>query len=124
MERDSHLAFEALNSMASRSALVRLANLLWRLTIRSLGRRPTPGEVISIPLSQIDLAAATGLTPVHVSRVMRQFRERNLLTFVGHSLVVRDPRALEALSGASETLVALWSRSVGPVGDRRELKVY
>jgi CRP-like cAMP-binding protein len=118
MERDNHLAFEALNSMANRSALARLANLLWRLTIRSLGRRPAPGEGISIPLSQIDLAAATGLSSVHVSRVLRQLRERNLLTFVGHSLVVRDPRALEALSGASETLVALWSKGAGPVGGR------
>lgn len=119
LERESFLAFETLSVVATRSAQTRLANLLWGLAVRALHRRPRVEDRIFLPLSQVDLAWGVGLTPVHVNRVLRQFREERLLTFHDHGLVVADPKRLEALSGASEDFVALWAEDVGPVWTAR-----
>jgi CRP/FNR family transcriptional regulator len=108
IQRDVRVAQDNLGNMAHGSAAARVAHLVWELAIRSLGRRPSPGERIWAPITQVHLAMATGLTPIHVNRVLRRFRQQDLMELRSQGLIVHDPRALEQLSGASEDLIALW----------------
>ena len=39
------------------------------------------------------------LSTIHVNRVLRQLRERNLMTFKEHRVALHDPAALKALAG-------------------------
>jgi CRP-like cAMP-binding protein len=51
-----------------------------------------------LPMTQPDLAEASGLTGVHVNRVLRALRERDLLTFKAGEVRILDRKALEALA--------------------------
>lgn len=68
-------------NVGRRSAAVRVAHLLCEMAIRS--ERAGLGERNSFPLpiAQTDLADATGLTSVHVNRVLRVMREHSVATF-------------------------------------------
>jgi CRP-like cAMP-binding protein len=50
------------------------------------------------PVTQIDLAEAAGVTPVHLNRVLRSLRERGLMTFRSGEVHIRDIEALTALA--------------------------
>lgn len=52
----------------------------------------------TLPLQQSDLAEACGITPVHANRVLRELRERNIVTFRGGQVLVTDMPALCAIS--------------------------
>lgn len=48
----------------------------------------------ALPLKQSDIAEACGLTGVHVNRVLRSMRERELLLFQGGEVTILDRREL------------------------------
>ncbi|MGE7205001.1 Crp/Fnr family transcriptional regulator [Sphingomonas sp. NPDC019816] len=50
------------------------------------------------PVTQIDLAEAAGITPVHLNRVLRSLRERELMTFRSGEVRILDPEGLETLA--------------------------
>ncbi|MET3436986.1 CRP-like cAMP-binding protein [Sphingomonas sp. 1185] len=50
------------------------------------------------PVTQIDLAEAAGVTPVHLNRVLRSLRERGLMTFRSGEVRMLDIDALAALA--------------------------
>lgn len=84
----------ALNSR--RPALERIAHLLCELVAR--------GEVLGkgsacILQSQIEIADATGLTPVHVNRVFKELLKRGLLAKTGRAMKVADRARLAELAG-------------------------
>jgi CRP-like cAMP-binding protein len=83
--RDEAMVVEHLVGVGRRSALVRTAHLLVELGLRLelVGLGSVGGY--ACPLNQYLLADAVGLTAVHVNRVLRQLRERRLVT-------VRDGR--------------------------------
>jgi CRP-like cAMP-binding protein len=51
-----------------------------------------------LPMTQPDIAEASGLTGVHVNRVLRSLRERNLLTFKANEVCILDRKALAAVA--------------------------
>jgi CRP-like cAMP-binding protein len=52
------------------------------------------GQNFALPLQQSDIASACGITPVHANRVLRDLRERGIVT-VGHGRVqISDLAAL------------------------------
>jgi CRP-like cAMP-binding protein len=51
-----------------------------------------------LPLHQSDLAEACGITAVHANRVLRELRERNIVTFKGGHVNVTDIRALHSIA--------------------------
>ncbi len=111
IERDSAIMFETFSHIAGSPAISRLAFVLWTLAVRTLGRRPRlDGEVVSLPLTQLHLAAATQLSPVHLNRTLRHLREDGILQFYDRRLTIFNESALEAIAGSSEDLVNLWSR--------------
>ncbi|NIJ06643.1 CRP-like cAMP-binding protein [Sphingomonas vulcanisoli] len=74
----------------SRSAMARVAHLFCELRARLevVGLADRSGY--ALPLTQIDLADATSLTPVHVNRTLRQMREAGLLDFRAGRVEIGD----------------------------------
>jgi CRP-like cAMP-binding protein len=99
-------AYETLASTMSHSALQRVSRLLFQLVCRSLRRRPSAGDQIDAPLSQIQIGLATGLTAVHVSRTLRQLRESGVAEFEARRLTIHDAAALGRLAGATHAAAA------------------
>ncbi|MDR3511308.1 MAG: Crp/Fnr family transcriptional regulator [Caulobacteraceae bacterium] len=111
LERDNHLTMDHLTSLGQRSALERVAHLMLELAVRSSRRYPlAPGDRFKMPLTQPLIADATGLTPIHVNRMLRRLREDHILDLRNGALTVLDPGRLEAMVGPSEDLVRLWTR--------------
>lgn len=112
IERDSHLAFDHMMSLGRRDARERVAHLLLELAVRSGAHFPiAPGEVFKIPLNQPLIADATGLTAIHVNRMLRRLREDEILDFRDGRLMVIHPEQLVALAGLSESILTLWTHS-------------
>lgn len=54
--------------------------------------------IFRFPVTQIDIAEAAGVTPVHLNRVLRSLRERGLMTFRAGEVHILDIAALTALA--------------------------
>lgn len=85
-------------SLGQRSALERIAQLLCELFLRLGAVGLTRGDSCDFPLTQSDLAEATGLTSVHVNRTLQELRARGLVSLSGRELTVPDLAALKAAS--------------------------
>jgi CRP-like cAMP-binding protein len=79
--RDEAMVVEHLVDLGRRNALERTAHFLLELGARLKLVGMGSSEGYACPLSQYMLADALGLTATHISRVLRQLREENLLTF-------------------------------------------
>jgi CRP-like cAMP-binding protein len=127
ISRDRSLAYDHLSSLGRRSARERVAHLLLELFIRS--RAQWPGyrvEEMQLPLVQEDIADATGLTGVHVNRVLQDLRRHRVLEFHYRRLKIINPDALVDAAGVDPTwllhrsqLPAQVRLSSDPGGDRR-----
>jgi CRP/FNR family transcriptional regulator, anaerobic regulatory protein len=99
LENDYVLATEALTMTAQGSSFERVARILWRLAVRLSEPRPIGiGIALKFPLSQKHIADATGLTAIHVNRVVRRLREQGLAELRDGMLVVEDPVGLAAIA--------------------------
>jgi CRP-like cAMP-binding protein len=96
--RDEAMVVEHLVNIGRRSALVRTAHLLLELGLRLqlVGLGSDSGFVC--PLNQYLLADALGLTAIHVNRVLRQLRERGLVTFREGHVEFHDLKRLRDLA--------------------------
>jgi CRP-like cAMP-binding protein len=77
-------------SVGRRSAVARIAHLFCELHARLevIGKATPTG--FKLPLTQVDLADATGLTPVHVNRMLRELRDRQMLEFRQGEVILHD----------------------------------
>jgi CRP-like cAMP-binding protein len=96
--RDEAMVVEHLVGIGRRSALVRTAHLLIELGLRLqlVGMGDEAG--FDCPLNQYLLADALGLTAIHLNRVLRQLRERKLLTFRDGRVAFHDLPRLRQLA--------------------------
>jgi CRP-like cAMP-binding protein len=78
---DAAINREWIVSIGARSAAVRMAHLFCEIFLRLERIGMTDGHRFALPLTQIDLADATGLTAVHANRMLRQLREQGLVEF-------------------------------------------
>jgi CRP-like cAMP-binding protein len=76
---ERHHHFGLLIDLGSRTADERIAHLILDLKLRLKRRGMMVERSFVFPLSQRLIAAATGLTPEHVSRVMGSFRREGLI---------------------------------------------
>ena len=84
---------ELIVDLGCRTADERIARLILNLVERLVKRdmaRTDPLEV-DFPLRQHHIADATGLTPVHVSKVLSEFRRNGLIRISERSLAILDP---------------------------------
>lgn len=109
--RDRILAFDHIASMGRHSARERVAHLLLNLFVRY--RAQWPGsqiEEMHLPLTQEHIGDATGLTFVHVNRVLRGLRKDGILQFHYRRLKILDPDRLVDVAGLDPSIVMSWIR--------------
>lgn len=87
---DAAIQRETILSVGRRSALARVGHLLCELTARLevVGLADRTG--FDLPLTQSDLADATGLTAVHVNRMLKQLRGQEIVTVRQGRVVIHD----------------------------------
>ncbi|KJS55970.1 transcriptional regulator [Streptomyces rubellomurinus subsp. indigoferus] len=78
---------------ASLSVNERLADLLLELA-RTHGRRTEEGIVVSVPLSQQELAGSVGASREAVARLLKSLRDRGIVITSRRSLVIARPELL------------------------------
>ena len=78
------------------TAVVRLAHLLAEIGTRLQTIGLASEDRFELPMTQLDMADALGLTPVHVNRVVGQLRRAGLLELRKQSVFLPDlPRLRE-----------------------------
>ena len=95
---NASVAREWVANVGQRSALERIAHVFCEMFLRLESLGQTEGTSCDWPLTQSDLADATGLTPVHVNRTLQLLRIRGLIELGGRRLHVRDLEGLKRLS--------------------------
>lgn len=86
-------------SMGRRKSVERVAHLMCELYIRLRNIGLATGHQCEMPLTQIVLADALGLTPVHINRVLRKLREEEAMDLRAGSLTILDPAKLARIAG-------------------------
>jgi CRP/FNR family transcriptional regulator len=115
VSRDRNLSYDHLTSIGRRSARERVAHLLLELFVRA--RAQWPGhriEEMHLPLTQEHIGDATGLTGVHVSRVLRNLRNERIVQFHYRRLTILDPDRLVDVADMEPHLVRSWIRRQPP----------
>lgn len=82
-------------NVGQRSAFERVAHLLTEMFLRLECVGLTQGNSCDFPLTQTDLADATGLTAVHVNRTLQELRRAGLIVLQNRTLVIPDRDALK-----------------------------
>lgn len=98
MAREALSAWNHVGALGQQSAMGRVANLLLDLHRRAIAQCGEHGSVTHLPINQIHIADATGLTSVHVCRTLKQMRLERLLEFHNGQLVLFDTRRLAAIA--------------------------
>jgi CRP-like cAMP-binding protein len=89
-------------SMGRRSSIERVAHLMCELYLRAHAIEPNDSSIIALPLSQIVLADALGVTPVHINRVLKELRLAGAMQLRRGSLQILDPVKLVQIAGFDE----------------------
>jgi CRP-like cAMP-binding protein len=109
LERENHVASQALTMTAEGNSLERVARILWGLAVRlSKAEAVQAGVAVKVPLTQRHIAEATGLTAVHVNRVIRRLREQGLVDFHDGIMVIGEPESLAAAANEDARSHTLW----------------
>ena len=107
---DAAMHREKIVSIGRRSAVARIGHLFCELYVR-LKLVGLAGDCrYALPLKQVDLADATGLTSVHVNRMLRKLRNDEILTFRGGEVVIHDWERLQRVAEFHETYLHLERR--------------
>lgn len=102
------LANESINrsqmvNLGAMPAEHRIGHLLCDLIQRARQSDPDGQEPLLVPLSQVEIASATGLSSVHVNRVLQRLRKEELVDTHQGGLRVRDWNRLATFTGYENT---------------------
>jgi CRP-like cAMP-binding protein len=103
-------------SMGRRSSLERVAHLMCELYLRARSIGLVEETEFALPVSQIVLADALGMTPVHINRVLKELRLAGAMKLRRGSLLVMDPGKLIHIAGFDENYL---HRRLGRMGGSR-----
>jgi CRP-like cAMP-binding protein len=96
---DAAILRQWLLSSGQRSALEHAAHLMCELFTRLRGiGLAAPGETFELPLAHADIAAALGISTVHVSRTLSELRALNLLQWRGREVLILDWEGLQKVA--------------------------
>jgi CRP-like cAMP-binding protein len=111
---------ERIVDLGRRDAHERMAHLLYEMLIRYRMVGLTADESFNFPVTQNDLADATGMSLVHVNRTLQRLRADNLVEFKDRRLTILDPARLKQVAGFNANYLHLDRAQdrTGQVGDR------
>ena len=81
-------------NVGSRKATSRLAHLFCEMMTRLEALGLARNDVCDLPLTQVHLAEATGLSRIHVNRSLQELRKRGLITYTNGRLTIHDRTGL------------------------------
>jgi len=84
--------------LGRRTADERIARLILNLRDRLASRGMVQDQTMDFPLRQHHVADATGLTAVHVSKVLSEFRRRGLIEISDRSLTILNPAEFQRIA--------------------------
>jgi CRP/FNR family transcriptional regulator len=85
---------DRLAALGRTSAKSRVAALILDFRNRMRAHDASIGDSFTLGLTQEEIGDVTGLTAVHVNRMLRQLEEDRLIAREGGKMIIRDPRAL------------------------------
>lgn len=91
---DASIFSEWITNIGRRNARARIAHLLCEFAVRLRRAGLLEAERFMLPMSQEQLADATGLTAVHVNRTLQWLRQNGLITSDRRSITISDWSAL------------------------------
>ena len=110
VSRDRNLAYDHLSSIGRRSARERVARSLLELFVRCRMLWPDHRtEEMHLPLTQEHIGDATGLTGVHVNRVLRGLRKDKIVEFHYGRLLILNPDKLVDVAGIDPRTIFSWT---------------
>ncbi|MDB5370111.1 MAG: cAMP-binding domain of or a regulatory subunit of cAMP-dependent protein kinase [Roseomonas sp.] len=92
--QDESVLRERIVDHGRRDAYSRIAFLIYEMLLRMRAVGVIEDQHFEFPVTQADLADATGLTPVHVNRMIQRLREEKLIANEGKRWTVLDPAGL------------------------------
>ena len=91
-----------ITSMGRRASIERVAHLMCELYLRARNIGLTSAPQLTLPLSQLMLADALGMTPVHLNRVLKELRLSGAMKLERGRLLIEDPNKLIQIAGFDE----------------------
>lgn len=88
--QDEGILRERIIDEGRRDALSRIAFMACEMLIRMRAVGIIEGDSFDFPVTQADVADATGLTPVHVNRMLQRLRDDGLIAIEGRRWTVLD----------------------------------
>lgn len=98
---------ERIVSLGRRNAHGRIAYLLCELFWRYQAIGLSNGDTFQLPLTQAELGDTLGLTPVHVNRILKEFRQRRLIAMRLKVIELIDIGGLQYIAGFDKTYLHL-----------------
>jgi CRP-like cAMP-binding protein len=92
---DASIAREWVVNVGARTAYERIAHLLCEMGLRLQAAGQGDGSRFEFPVTQVDLADATGMTNVHVNRTLQEMRSDGLITWTGSEVMIPDWERLQ-----------------------------
>jgi CRP-like cAMP-binding protein len=89
-QQDEAILHERVIALGRQNARARVAFLLCEMVCRQQAVALSGDHSIRLPLTQLDIADALGLTAVHVNRVLQELRRRNLIQLNRGRLTLLD----------------------------------
>ncbi|HEY1606083.1 MAG TPA: Crp/Fnr family transcriptional regulator [Allosphingosinicella sp.] len=102
-------------NLGRRDARARIAHLLCELHLRMQQVGLASGDRFDMPLTQEELADATGLTSVHTNRTLQRLRAEGLIELQGRVLTLLDPGALRRAAGFDPGYLHIKRRQTAPI---------
>lgn len=115
---DSAIFREWVLNVGQRDARSRLAHLLCEFAARREAAQLGEGDVFDLPMTQEHIADATGLTVVHVNRMLRALSSDGVITHEGRSLKVNSWKRLREIAGFDPTYLHMVDSEPGSQSPR------
>jgi CRP-like cAMP-binding protein len=93
---DAAIFREWIMNVGRRDAYARMAHILCEVFTRLKAVGLAPGNSFALPITQTELADATGLSTVHVNRTLQALRMAGLITLRDGQVTIRDPEGLKS----------------------------
>jgi CRP-like cAMP-binding protein len=110
-QQEEAMLRERIVSLGRRDARGRIAYFLCELLWRHAAIGLANGDTFRLPLTQIELADTLGLTPVHVNRVLKEFRAAGLITIEHKVLSMLDVEGLQSRASFNKDYLHLGGAS-------------
>ncbi|MHC2109051.1 Crp/Fnr family transcriptional regulator [Methylobacterium sp. CM6246] len=108
---DEATAREWLVNVGRREAIERIAHLFCEVLARLQVVGRAQENAYAWPLTQVDLADTTGLTPVHVNRTLRELRQEGLIEITKKQMKILDLPRLKQIAEFRSNYLHLGDRA-------------